>query len=518
MQDYINNSGSFNFPSIELVAARLIASPPQNNLSYRPYRANLTSYAVEQMNILTKDGTNINPFTLNKVASQIIAPSTTPQGEVYIQNGFDNHRYTFWLQFEVRSPLVKNVTYEYFTGYTDTLNVNPATGSIDPNLRFYLNNRMQVGISNNIGPYGQNSSVAIKECCSLLHKPEYIHQNGKTILMQDTTYGMRPQDAMIDLQVSAFINEADVFYDTRNMMDKVPLQADQSFLLPANYISSFIDAYRSVGNPLNFNGNEASSVHDKAIGLVGESNIVLCQFYNKLLSSKNSDGISFTFGEINSLWPRPNDFWQIIHKNPNSRIGSPLDNPKEYCNSWGGISEETNIAFSLAHVMSSIMSANKIMSTSVSITNYTQGNIPNVAILDATSLFSAGVSMQEVNSLKGDIMLHIVQGLLNGINLYSINLKMNLTLNSLIEISINGGNFESLCAPSFCDSLYNPMLGLDYSYVNTLSNTMGTLVDNFSYRADRSSGILLPDVQSVYPQTQTFNNFNGISDIPNMGD
>ena len=464
-----------NQPNTQLTRAMLIFTPGQYEQFYRPFEGHLDGTNLNNILIATNEGKLLTPAAMASVASSIISPASTPIAQMAIPNGMREDRFAFFL--EITTESIYAVEREIIKGFTDGCGVNPHTGSIDPNMRFHINSRTVIRESPVTNAYGTMPARDVRNDYSIL--AEIPGMLGATAL--------RPEDAVAFQQVQQFrYGESDI-RDTRTSLMGVAKQSNTQHCIPSHYLSDICNGYRKASNAqmvtegnqyTEYEDGSSLGLHDNTLPFIRAESIQTSNFYNQMGNPNNpASSHTFTFGELNYVWPRKPDFWIKVMPQPGRRVASPL----EYTEHWAGATVETSIAFSLTHILPALMTKLMLVELELTLTNMTMGNGVYIQPLNWVEMFEGVVTEDTLQFLCTQVEMDIVRGLLQPkAALFDVYMKVNLLSNSQFQISINGGDKIPYNAPMFCDSYYSPLIGMDDRNLKEISDNIENLAGEFS--------------------------------------
>lgn len=461
-----HSNNSFQDTTIELTAAYLIYSGPQHDIYSRPYEGHATAEDFNNAMIATNGGTSFLAESLVDVASSIIYPAYTPDQLINISNGMGEARFAFFLEITIKS--IHGTEREIIKGYTNYLGCTQS-GTLDPNMEFFFNDRILIGEFDKIGAGGGYTDRRLKHNFKILSTNMNQFPNGVS---------MRPED-VISWKQNEMAGYSDIpFLDTRVMLGNQPQQANAMFHLPNHYLSEIITGYANSSAMLS-EGYElyGSKYHEKAYESTKTSTLLMSKFYNKVMEHKQTVDNKVTLGELDRIWPRAREFWQTVMPKPGGRHIDPL----MYANHWHGANMETQLAVTLSQIVPALMTELMIKSLDVTLTNMTLGNKSIIQVLNYTELFDNTVTPATISYITSQIEFNVVRGLLLSrpdIMSYDIQMSIQLIANSQFNISINGGIKTPYNVPTFCNSLYSSMMGTSTAQLSTITEFVGGIVDS----------------------------------------
>ena len=466
--------------TVELTQALLIYVPPQHKQYHRPFNISISPDDVNELQVSTDEGMNITNRTVSSVASRILNPSATPEGEAYVENGFETPRFAFFLEITYTGAFGRRR--EIVTGFTNYAGIT-AQGSLDPNMRFYVNGRQDLG--DVIQGTGKHVGTQVMHTDSLL--PHYDRNLGVDY------YSLRPVDIAKTGQLNTYIPQDEPGVMTINTMSSLnnrPAAADRSSVLPSCYLSRLLNTYREangVDQEVGGGGLGSAAYYKEVTGSLQEKSPEVSQYYTALALGDPTKSNTFTLSQINARWPRDNGFWQKVMPGPRSKLTSPL----EHTEHWHGATTETMIAYQLTHAMPALMMGLMIWQAELTITNQTPTGQISVGILSMHSMFEGALTRQRAQLFERQLVEDLVKGSITSrCNSFNIHLTVNVMNGFDIKVSVNGQPTVPYSAPLFCDSFYSPLIGVGQNSLDQLTdgleNLVGYVLPNGGFRDDNS--------------------------------
>lgn len=477
---YYNGSPVITRPT-DLTRALLIYVPAHQDQYYRPFEATLNGENLTRFNRNTNGGTAINSNAIIDVASSIISPTATPQGNVMIANGFDNPKLAFFLEFTSKNVTGGYNVREIVTGFTDHVGVTE-NGFIDPNMVFYVNSRMELKDTSYRNAAG-------------FHQCHHIAQNAEIlpVVQQHGVAPLRPEDVLAVAQSAEILGTTGgTLFDNRANMAVIPRASNRNNTIPSYYLSKLVDGV--VVNAKNIAmGMETGNgdLWQNSISAVETGAYELSPFVNNMGISNIQNCNRFTFAEINAAWPKPHDFWTVNIPKASNRV-TDLRQMTEH---WRGGLIETQLAYSLTHALPALMSRLMLIHVEVDVTNMTMDNSARATVLNHTGMFDQAITPAHIQHLENQILIDIVRGIINNkVGVFHIRMNVNLLSNSFFNISVNGQPAIPFAAPMYCEAFYSPMIG-DMHKLNVLATSVQEIITN-----------IMPN-QHMHMSANNFNNY-----------
>lgn len=449
----------------ELKRLILIYAPPQHQQYYRPFQMDLTADTVRQAVRDTHNGSVLSSSALNSVAGSILRPSDIPIAPVDIQGGFNEGRYSFFIEIETTSIGGRSI--ETLTGFTSHCGAT-RKGFLDPTMIFYVNDRLitrQAVSASNLA-MGRN---VVKDSVSFLTPIDNPAMRVPTSL--------RPVDIALTGQTSMFARDTNaVTLDTRVLMRDEIHTVNKMSNVPSNYLAQVTGSYiNSLRSEDHFGSDLSETTYSQTIGMLQADNIDSSQFVNELDLQDATRYNEFTVRQLQSRWPRDPHFY-FVHdpRSNNGQVISHLD----VSDHWNGSRVEKTIAYSITHALPAIMSRMQMMSLEFFITNENIGDTITVTLKNGTPMSESFVpTAQFLAGIEQQILIDIVHGIVvPRAPQFKMMIQASLMDSCRFNISVNGGAFIPLSAPLYCNSYYNPMIGGDMDNLHQLRDGVENLV------------------------------------------
>lgn len=115
----------------------------QQSQTITPYASSYTAEERNKFDEITRGGALIDQNSLSGIANAILRPNARAAATARVENGWTTRRFYFWMEMDIQRN-ANSVNTEIVSGFTDYLGASMQTASIDPQLKFYVNNHMVV--------------------------------------------------------------------------------------------------------------------------------------------------------------------------------------------------------------------------------------------------------------------------------------------------------------------------------------------------------------------------------------
>lgn len=449
---------------ITLVGARFVEVPATQPLHHRPMMFNMTNDSYVSIQNATQGGQLLDPISLKEVASQVVAPSRVPLGQINIANGWSTSRLSVYLMFNINCN-GREYT-EVLTGYTDQADLS-FTGQLDPNSFIFINSHIRVADNKAYGANGGQSATTMMSSTNVLRPVAISTANGDVC----GQFGLRPTDILTGWQRSLRGNAHVIDYRA-NMSDATT----GNMGLPSNRINHTSSAYlsrilesvnqsRAMMGQFTPNGSE---IHNEGFmagsaataASAGENEYTSVAVF-QMLKERTSYAVAgcFTMSELISAMGN-NVNW------PN--IEAPIPLPKgmgqalmQATHGWGDYSNETNVAHKLAHAIPAIASRYFMTTYQFSAWGSMSMGQHVVNYEHSTQMFNFGQELQqryiaEMNQWLQTIILPEIMH--NEGDQYAIHVDFSIGGTINMSTSLDGRPSMDYAAPNYCDSMSAPTI------------------------------------------------------------
>ena len=479
--------GTQRRPQAQIKIARLVLSETgtYSPMYSRPYQTHVDGQTLENLVRRVDDakGAQVSGALFAGVASNMVSPSSAPQGEIPIHMGWSERRIRFFMEVHVTASMGSSFIY-YFQGYTSHLGVSH-NGNVDPQMQFIINSYIRVNRSEQYGPYGTVTRDIVTESAHII--------NGAIVnqVPNGDVYGMRPQDIFTGIQsnylenaYTSYGNGDNSFQDTRVKFTGEAIRSNRINNLPANYVAKIVDGYQT-GRQLADFGQSNSDIMSRSQGLVHEASAYENVFIRAISDMQGVHcSTVFNMNNLINLDPNVEAVTNFISLGTTQTAQLHQAGQTEF---WHGSNRETLASTVLSNAVPAIMMELMLSQIHFRSTNHDQGGINTTLIVNAKSLTNADMS-PNLEAFKRrfekEVMFDITYG---NMELYQVEMIADLFGETRITLSIGNGPLITYTTPSFCDSLLTPIMTMNkdnfYGVVNDFEVLMNQLNDNTSTAA-----------------------------------
>lgn len=437
---------------IKIVKFLLIETGTYNDQFRRSYRSTMTQHSIDNLQERIDGRTQIVPGMFGSWNNSLVVPSTEPDAQVQIVQGFGERRLRFMMEIELTNTMGQRVA-EVVMGYSDHVGLSMMSNALDPNMQFVVNSVVTTRTSNFRSPMGMIQQTHVAENAHILSDDNF----GGAFSPQPN-FTMREGDiysAINKLEYSAGLNPGETMYDTRVVRTNVPVKARRSSNTAASYTASILDSYRASLIGAEF-GENADAIRNSAQNTLYEEALTADNFFHAL--TQLNEGIQtkvFTLRQLKRLDPNcdHDDVMTIVRHNPAEAIHS-----RGQTAYWDGRDRATQVANMLAQSVPATMADLGISVLSFTVSNDTADGQP---IFQPTGAFAFGnvdlARPLEMFKYRFDTEVYRVISLGNSTQC-SIAMRVDLTGESFIRVAIDGNPEVDFVVPTFCDALLSPLM------------------------------------------------------------
>lgn len=489
-----------------------------NDMHRRPYTARADGDVLRSLQSSTDDWKRVNPENLFKSAGQFLRPSTEAGELVGIKRGWGERRLRFMMVVKIT-----NFDMEYrnvITGFTD-MDDRSHGGHISPETKFYINNIIALRTTQRTGRHGQFNQVMVAENSQLLFdlnpvmsaetmRPKdifQIQQSSEAVKMLDDLHDFRDsfehqtlephQVDYFDTQEKPVVNHLDC---RLGLNPTTPIRTtDRRNVMSPHYLSNVLTANNFARGKYNdqLHGGE-EAYYESAIDYtrnhlsdneVGESTLLATLMNN----TRFMDNQAFEFSELVDLCPYVTKKITFAKRDKVQHI----PNERGMTAKWTDRTQQALIANIAANTVPGMAMDCIIAKIWFTATNDTPTGKVSVKLHNEPRSFAQGIdityNIRRFQTMVEDYLMNdLTRG---GLVRLTLSVRYDAVGDMYIIVQTeNDAQKEEFIAPSFCDSLFSPMLTTRHDDSVNLSNNIRTMLDvdmddvNETYgRAARSS-------------------------------
>lgn len=461
----------------------LIRTGTYDDMYVRPYHMDAKPHLVAALADQTQGGQKTEAANLAGIAGQILAPVSAPLGSVGIVAGWGQERCRFLMRVR-HEGMGGEGQIQYLTGYTDYDGINEFTGTVDPKMRFFINNTITTRVFNSWGAGGALvPQLRVKEASQLL-VGNVVTDFRK---MENSMFTMRPEDVFAQIGAAHEDPSLGPVRDLRPAFHTTPLRLSRRTNGSATeYLSTMLGTYRTAVRSQDNAIHDWTGLANHMSGVVRESTPMADPFLGDMIRFGTSltEGNSFEYGELLNIAQFTDMNTKIVNLSLKEKAERPtrsLGDQSTISSPWLSQDWEPQIATIASHSIMALMSEVMLTMINFHLTNRNVGGRPSMDV-------PVALSFVQGKDLRDDIMT-LVQRTIAGP-------FRDLTRNGSVDMSISGtldmlGNSRLIIQyqdrqpvvfdnPTFADGLTSPVMAYSHENINNLATDMDTLANQLS--------------------------------------
>lgn len=440
---------------------------------------------------------SLNTVSMAKLASQIARPSGMPTAEIKIENGFGERRILFMISLEVPS-LTHNTSpwISVINGYTDYLDFS-YNHELPDDMRFYIDNIQTINKGNGLARAIDSSHVITPNTLHSIDSLTGHRRHGYDTQDQSSLRMLRPQDVLADVSVYDYSSENNIYKSTTAsaLVGKSKTKKSRrSNGLASSYLNDLLKPAIQSNDDDNLTrqfGNVTR--YDKARSSTGSAELTVSSdhFLRHLKQYANFvEGGYLTWAEMKDLIPNLHEETDLILKGASKQI----QRAQSFADESESIGIATQEAISASIINASIgamLSRCLITGLDFEFSNETIDYQGTMKIrYESLTVFDSTLSneREQLNQLEF-LVIHELLPILTYDNRHTISVRViyDISVDSMVIISWDGGAPVTFATPTYCDSLFSPMLTTSQDVVNDFAANTKNLVESVIFN-DSSTG------------------------------
>ena len=436
----------------------------------RPYETTITGQAVNMLNerIATAHNSNFNPGMLSGIINDIIVPSATPEGSISISSGWAERRLRFLLDVEI-SQQTGGSSRELIQGYTNGMGIT-STGSVAPDMEFYINSTTLLGAQNFVTPMGAQQAWAVRDSSHIL-----VNDYFSGFYAQQPEQRMRPED-MFSIMARPSGLEVGTFIDQNNMHSDIACKSQRGHGLATSYTSQLINAYKNSSlNDQYGQGHNEMMMNARsycADGLTTSDAFIrtISQFRD------GRPGKVFTFGDLFRFDKNVPNVTRALLSGPTSpnqmhQAGMTA--------SWQGSDRGTQVATIISQSVPALAMEYALTGVYLTSTNRTLNGQIATVVLNAQGFTEMDLS-RNIAAFIHRFNLEVASAIsLNNLTDFGLEINCDLLGETWIKLSLDGSpNTTDYVTPSFADALLVPVLTANAQRATSICNDLHQMMES----------------------------------------
>lgn len=460
----------------------------------RPYETNYNESVALDFNSITENGSRIVPNAFANMASSIIAPSAAHQGIIDIANGWQERRMSFMLEIEVADSFGESSKVIVLTGYTDYTDVGMITNAFDPRMRLYLNTSTVITVMTQRNANGSISQrKMVTDSSHLLNS--VTMNNIRTTVAQNDPYAVQSMwyatpSNVINEMISINENSTDVYTqsssrrlkDFRQEVGNTGVKRSRrENTIPTTYLSKILrgvhDNLSSMASGIA--DDERGALMNASVG-VRENDLTIDPVIVQLsMNSDYSQNGFVTWGELCAIVPNIDRVTKYTNRaSAVVNTGTPEASSGNF-QGWQGVTYETAIANSIAQLVPAMMTTCMIGQISFVFNNDNITATPSLHIINGMTMVDGIPFLNMAQTFETRFLSEVAPQITDqGRTIVNMMVQCSLGTETYINISRNGEPDVPFCAPTFCDSLYTPVLSPSHQGIVDVASDLQNIANS----------------------------------------
>ena len=484
----------FNKPQqLQIVKLLLQETGSYNEMYLRPYQTQMDGQTLNGIvQAVTESSYNgqgrLDPATISGLASGFVTPMAVPEANINISNGWAEKRIRFIL--EIACKYTVGGEHKIFVQGFTTFNGVTASGAIAPDMEFIINSMITVATTYIQTPMGTQPYEHVVDCSHLLADNAWT--NGYNQMQKRK---MCPQDIFSLMQTNAMGGSfafddfsTSSVHDVRTILKNEPVKSNRKNSLATGYATKIIDGYRTTIADSSFAENEMD-ILNKSRASVSEGVAATDPFLSSVAQNSGyAMSNKFKFKDLITIDPNVSSVVTFI-VNGQTQL-SQLHSAGQ-TSSWRGSDRYTLAATILSQSVPAIMMDLMISNIVFSSTNHDIVRQTNTTIIGGGG-FSNKDLTKNYEIFKQRLATEIIKDLtFNNQISYAFTMRVDLLGETWLSLSLEGGPNYDYVTPSFCDSLFVPVITYNPDTLTNVSHDFSTLVTSIKDAMSPGSSSLL---------------------------
>lgn len=471
--------GQSSAPLLNVTQVLLGETGTYNDVYLRPYQTHLGDDEFRAIQTETQNFQNVDASHLASVAGTFLHPKAQPGSSVTIDHGWGMQRLRFMMKITFEGKMSN--CEQIITGYTDRADLS-FNNELDPNTQFYVNNVITLRRTQQRTANGLETRAFVSDNAQVLRDTTENHNS----------VSMRPVDVVRTQHASTAIqalydyegdnNDNVVFHDARasfNPQERVRLSKRKN-ALSANYMSDILKAYRTATS-VDEGYQSEDGIYERVQGRLHEPYAHQNALLKMLVENTGfAESTYFTLRELRELCPHVDKVMTLSRAAKGAQM---LPNQRGQTEGWQGSDNATLIANILAttipalaldHLLTKVWftASNETLDGQV----YTELNHSNQ---NPPCSFSSGTDITRQIQAFLDHITHFVMRDITHNNMMgvSVSVRYEALGDTFITVSCNGEPPVDYIVPTFCDSLFSPIVSDSTNDLHSVSDDFKMLLE-----------------------------------------
>lgn len=485
-----------------VVRFELFESGKYQPMYSRPYQFESNQHHINRIVDETQHGVDLNPIRIAGLVSDMVKPTSYASNALDIANGWHEKRILFVLEIECKVAAFGTVRTAVLTGYADRSDVS-FSGFIDPQLVLYINSVANFNNLQEPTMYGLvtrkvliNNSQFMASNLTRNYQPILNDYNnpGRAYYSPDGKLQMmRPEVIVGGIAAHELHNISSSVFDTRTHINKgAPILSKRINNTSPHYISSMLTSIRDqqdiqaqAPHP-----DAGFNMYNQASAAVAEPSIYSDPVLTLIAQRTSLEQTGWIkLAELENIFPDIKDPGKAnFHVGTNVSAFNPNQAYVDYEGSerWDINSYEVQVASQVITGIPALMTECLMSRVSFFLSNdvaagFVLSGEPIIQVTDANMLID-GIDPVEfirifISRVKNELMVALTR--MNNL-VVTVSGVIELAKDINLTVSVNNGTPTPFVAPTFCDTVYSPMLTNNASIVDNMILSVKHLSDELT--------------------------------------
>lgn len=422
--------------------------------------------------IMSNGLTTITPTLLANSGSNLLSleAGISNPGGIMVPGDWNHRRGIFILNLEVQYSTGGSICY-FVQGYTD--NDAFTDTAVDPNMRLYVNN--VITALPTVVTVNQNPINSLRLATNYQTVMDFNTSNGFT---PHSAQLMRPQDVFAQMKNQDFSNDKIYVTDNTNVIGNNLMSSRRRNNNPGSFASAVFNGFNTARRE-NEGEYATGDTAEQAFGVVMEADAIQDVFIRQIQSA---NGLSrqqshFSYAELRNAVPNID---MVKNTVVSSATGVSLNQAGD-SQHFAGQTASTVAAVNIATAIPSIMLETMLSSVTFTVSNMV-GSMLDIFAIGQIGCFAPDMAQQQWLQFARRVMTEVFVPMTGAGQRLNLNAVIECSFHSEIVITIRIGDDPEtrFVAPTFCDSLFAPVVTTNPDALRRLSSEMSVMCDAVS--------------------------------------
>lgn len=479
----------------------------------RPYETHYDEQVAQNYYNETEGGTKLVPAAFNNISTSMLRPSAGHCGDITIDNGWNERRMSFIIEVAIPDSFGGSTKNVVLTGYTNHTDVGRITNAFDENMRLYINTSTIITTIMQRLPDGSISErKAVVDSSHLLNST--IMNNIRTtaamqnVYQDNTLWYATPHNVINEMSNIYLANNgssAGMFGDNQIMdfrqrtSDKDVKRSKRENTIPTAYLSKILRGVNDnlTNMTMGIGEDEHRALVNAGMSVREEQATIDPLIVELSINTGYSECGFVTWRELKGIIPNLDANTTYSTRVSNVVQTNIPDAESGNFQNWQGVTYETSIANSISQLVPAMMTTCMLGSVTFAFSNDNATLTPTMRVTSGQVMIPGIPFQQMARALETRFLSEVAPMVTDqGRTLVNLMVQCGLGTETFINISRNGQPEVPFCAPTFCDSLYTPILSPSQQNLTNMATDLQNIansVNNVNYMANQrgnNSGLI----------------------------